>query len=222
MTQHDRILILDFGSQVTQLIARRLRETGVYCEVWPFNAAAPERIHAFAPKGIIFSGGPASVTEGESPRAPAEVFAMGLPILGICYGQQTMAAQLGGTVEGGHAAEFGRAVVTVTGECALTQGLWAKGAHETVWMSHGDRITVLPPGFRVVAESRARPSPSSPTTPATTTAPCSTPRWCTPRTARAAEELHPFRLRLHGRLDHGRLPRRGHRPHPRPGRHRGA
>nr|WP_314070478.1 glutamine-hydrolyzing GMP synthase [uncultured Roseococcus sp.] len=157
MAQHDRILILDFGSQVTQLIARRLRESGVYCEVWPFNAAAPERIRAFAPKGIIFSGGPASVTEGASPRAPQEVFEMGLPILGICYGQQTMAAQLGGTVEGGHAAEFGRAVVTVTGECTLTQGLWAKGATETVWMSHGDRITVLPPGFRVVAESEGAP-----------------------------------------------------------------
>jgi GMP synthase (glutamine-hydrolysing) len=157
MTQHDRILILDFGSQVTQLIARRLRETGVYCEVWPFNAAAPERIRAFAPKGIIFSGGPASVTEGASPRAPEEVFGMGLPILGICYGQQTLAAQLGGTVESGHTAEFGRAVVTVTGECALTQGLWAKGAHETVWMSHGDRITVLPAGFRVVAESEGAP-----------------------------------------------------------------
>ncbi|TCI00148.1 glutamine-hydrolyzing GMP synthase [Roseococcus sp. SYP-B2431] len=157
MTQHDRILILDFGSQVTQLIARRLRETGVYCEVWPYNAAAPERIRAFSPRGIIFSGGPASVTEGESPRAPAEVFDMGLPILGICYGQQTLAAQLGGTVEGGHAAEFGRAVVTVTGECALTQGLWAKGNKETVWMSHGDRITVLPAGFRVVAESEGAP-----------------------------------------------------------------
>jgi len=157
MTQHDRILIIDFGSQVTQLIARRLRETGVYCEVWPYNAAAPERIREFAPKGIIFSGGPASVTEGASPRAPEEVFQMGLPILGICYGQQTLAAQLGGTVEGGHAAEFGRAVVTVTGECALTQGLWAKGAQETVWMSHGDRITVLPPGFRVVAESEGAP-----------------------------------------------------------------
>jgi GMP synthase (glutamine-hydrolysing) len=157
MTQHDRILILDFGSQVTQLIARRLRETGVYCEVWPFNAAAPERIRAFAPKGIIFSGGPASVTEGASPRAPEEVFSMGLPILGICYGQQTLAAQLGGTVEGGHAAEFGRAVVDVTGECSLTQGIWAKGAKETVWMSHGDRITVLPPGFRVVAESEGAP-----------------------------------------------------------------
>jgi len=153
----DRILILDFGSQVTQLIARRLRESGVYCEIWPFNAVDAARIRAFAPKGIIFSGGPASVTEGASPRAPQEVFGMGLPILGICYGQQTLAAQLGGTVEGGHAREFGRAVVTVTGECALTQGLWAKGAHETVWMSHGDRITVLPPGFRVVAESEGAP-----------------------------------------------------------------
>ena len=157
MNQQDRILILDFGSQVTQLIARRLRESGVYCEVWPFNSAPEARIRAFGPKGIIFSGGPASVTEGQSPRAPEAVFDMGLPILGICYGQQTMAAQLGGVVEGGHAREFGRAVVTVTGECAITKGLWAKGALETVWMSHGDRITVLPPGFRVVAESEGAP-----------------------------------------------------------------
>ena len=154
---HDRILILDFGSQVTQLIARRLREAGVYCEVWPFNNAPEARIRAFAPRGIIFSGGPASVTEGESPRAPECVFQMGLPILGICYGQQTLAKQLGGTVEGGHAREFGRAVVEVTGECIITQGVWAKGAKETVWMSHGDRITVLPPGFRVVAQSEGAP-----------------------------------------------------------------
>src|SRR6185369_2580891 len=97
-TQHDRILILDFGSQVTQLIARRLREAGVYCEIWPFTAS-DDRIRAFAPKGFILSGGPASVTEGASPRAPAYVFASGLPVLGICYGQQTMAAQLGGMVE---------------------------------------------------------------------------------------------------------------------------
>jgi GMP synthase (glutamine-hydrolysing) len=153
---HDRILILDFGSQVTQLIARRLRESGVYCEVWPFTASA-QRIAAFAPKGIIFSGGPASVTEGASPRAPDAVFDMGLPILGICYGQQTLAAQLGGIVEGGHAREFGRAVIDVTAECAITQDVWAKGAREEVWMSHGDRITVLPPGFRVVAESEGAP-----------------------------------------------------------------
>jgi len=157
MAQHQPILILDFGSQVTQLIARRLRESGVYCEIWPFNAAPEARIRAFNPKGIILSGGPASVTEGESPRAPDAIFGMGLPILGICYGQQTLADQLGGTVEGGHAREFGRAVVDVTGECAITQGIWAKGARETVWMSHGDRITVLPPGFRVVAESEGAP-----------------------------------------------------------------
>jgi GMP synthase (glutamine-hydrolysing) len=154
---HDRILILDFGSQVTQLIARRLRESGVYCEIWPFNAAPEARIRGFAPRGFILSGGPASVTEGESPRAPAFVFASGLPVLGICYGQQTLAHQLGGTVEGGHAREFGRAVIEVTGDCALTQGLWAPGARETVWMSHGDRITRLPPGFRVVAASEGAP-----------------------------------------------------------------
>jgi GMP synthase (glutamine-hydrolysing) len=154
---HDRLLILDFGSQVTQLIARRLREAGVYCEIWPFNNAPEERIRAFAPRGIIFSGGPASVTEGASPRAPEAVFGMGLPILGICYGQQTLAQQLGGKVEGGHAAEFGRAFIDVTGECALTEGVWAKGAREQVWMSHGDRITELPPGFRVIASSEGAP-----------------------------------------------------------------
>ena len=102
-------------------------------------------------------GGPASVTEGESPRAPDCVFEMGLPVLGICYGQQTLAHQLGGKVEGGHAREFGRAFIDVTGDCALTQGLWAKGAREQVWMSHGDRITELPPGFRVVASSEGAP-----------------------------------------------------------------
>jgi GMP synthase (glutamine-hydrolysing) len=154
--QHDRILILDFGSQVTQLIARRLRESGVYCEVWP-HTANEARIRAFAPQGIILSGGPASVTEGESPRAPEAVFGMGLPVLGICYGQQALAHQLGGTVEGSDHREFGRAFVDVTGECALTQGLWAPGAREQVWMSHGDRITALPPGFRVVASSEGAP-----------------------------------------------------------------
>jgi GMP synthase (glutamine-hydrolysing) len=153
---HDRILILDFGSQVTQLIARRLRESGVYCEVWPYTADEA-RIRAFAPRGIILSGGPASVTEGASPRAPQAIFGMGLPILGICYGQQTMAHQLGGVVEGGHAREFGRAFIEVTGDCAITQGVWAPGAREQVWMSHGDRITELPPGFRVVAASGGAP-----------------------------------------------------------------
>ncbi|MCS6931469.1 MAG: glutamine-hydrolyzing GMP synthase [Acetobacteraceae bacterium] len=155
--QHDRILILDFGSQVTQLIARRLRESGVYCEIWPFSHAPEERIRAFAPKGIILSGGPASVTEGESPRAPEAVFRMGLPVLGICYGQQTMAAQLGGEVQRSDHREFGRAFVEVREDSALFQGVWAKGAREQVWMSHGDRVTKLPPGFRVVAVSEGAP-----------------------------------------------------------------
>ncbi len=122
---HDRILILDFGSQVTQLIERRLRAAGVYCEIWPYTAAAEERIRAFAPRGVVLSGGPASVTEGESPRAPDAVFRMGLPVLGICYGQQAMAAQLGGEVEPSDHREFGRAFVEVTSPCALTQGVWA-------------------------------------------------------------------------------------------------
>jgi GMP synthase (glutamine-hydrolysing) len=156
MTQHDRILVLDFGSQVTQLIARRLREAGVYCEIWPFSAA-PDRIAAFAPKGIILSGGPASVPEAGSPRAPAAVFEMGLPILGICYGQQTMAQQLGGLVEGSDHREFGRAFVDVVAESGLTRGVWAPGAREQVWMSHGDRVTRLPPGFAAVATSEGAP-----------------------------------------------------------------
>ncbi|WP_137123607.1 glutamine-hydrolyzing GMP synthase [Roseomonas sp. HF4] len=155
--RHDHVLILDFGSQVTQLIARRLRETGVYCEIWPFNAAPEARIRAFAPRGIILSGGPASVTEGESPRAPEAVFRLGVPVLGICYGQQAMAAQLGGAVEPHDHREFGRAFVDVVADSALTKGVWAPGAREQVWMSHGDRVTRLPEGFRPVAVSDGAP-----------------------------------------------------------------
>ncbi|MFN9094422.1 MAG: glutamine-hydrolyzing GMP synthase [Alphaproteobacteria bacterium] len=155
--RHDHVLILDFGSQVTQLIARRVRESGVYCEVWPFHYAPEERIRAFAPRGIILSGGPASVTEGESPRVPDAVFALGVPVLGICYGQQTLAAHLGGVVEPSELREFGRAFVDVTGECAISRGVWSYGAREQVWMSHGDRITALPPGFRSVASSEGAP-----------------------------------------------------------------
>ena len=154
--RHQRLLILDFGSQVTQLIARRLREDGVYCEVWPYTADEA-RIRAFDPQGIILSGGPASVTHGESPRPSSAVFTMGLPIMGICYGQQTLAAQLGGKVETGDHREFGRAFVDVTGEGAITQGVWAPGARDQFWMSHADRITELPPGFRVVASSEGAP-----------------------------------------------------------------
>jgi len=152
----DRILILDFGSQVTQLIARRVREHGVYCEIWPFNSD-PQRIAAFAPKGIIFSGGPASVTVQETPRAPQVAFDLKVPILGICYGQQAMCAQLGGEVQGSDHREFGRAFLEVTGDCVLFDGLWKPGDREQVWMSHGDRVVRLPPGFRVVGVSDGAP-----------------------------------------------------------------
>jgi GMP synthase (glutamine-hydrolysing) len=151
-----RILILDFGSQVTQLIARRLRESGVFCEIWPFDAD-PARAAAWRPRGIILSGGPASVTDPAAPRTPPWVWRAGVPVLGICYGQQLMCAELGGAVQGSDHREFGRAVVEVTDDCALFHGVWPKGARETVWMSHGDRVTSLPPGFRVVGVSDGAP-----------------------------------------------------------------
>src|SRR3984957_11100639 len=146
----ERVLILDFGSQFTQLIARRLRESGVYCEIWPFNAD-PERIRAFNARAYILSGGTASVHEGAYPRAPQMMFEQGVPVLGICYGQMVMCAQLGGETQGSDHREFGRAIVDVTDDCALFDGVWSKGAREQVWMSHGDRVTRLPQGFRVVA-----------------------------------------------------------------------
>jgi GMP synthase (glutamine-hydrolysing) len=152
----DRVLILDFGSQVTQLIARRLRESGVYCEIWPYSAD-PARLRAFDPAGIILSGGPASTIDGGSPRAPDEVFEAGVPVLGICYGFQTMCAQLGGETQKSDHREFGRAFVDVIEPCALFRGVWSPGAREQVWMSHGDRVTALPPGFRAVAVSEGAP-----------------------------------------------------------------
>ena len=152
----DRVLILDFGSQVTQLIARRVRESGVYCEIVPFNVA-PERIRAFGPKAIVLSGGPASVTAMETPRAPETVFELGVPVLGICYGQQTLCAQLGGAVATSEHHEFGRATLDVTDDCALTQGVWRKGERHQVWMSHGDRVIRLPDGFRAVGISAGAP-----------------------------------------------------------------
>jgi GMP synthase (glutamine-hydrolysing) len=152
----DRILILDFGSQVTQLIARRLRESGVYCEIHPFTLAE-DRIRAFRPRGIILSGSPCSVTQEDAPRAPDAVFELGVPVLGICYGQQTMCAQLGGRVEGSDHREFGRAFIEVKEPCALFEGMWEPGRREQVWMSHGDRVTALPDGFRVVAVSDGAP-----------------------------------------------------------------
>ncbi|WP_368343702.1 glutamine-hydrolyzing GMP synthase [Pelagovum sp. HNIBRBA483] len=159
MTQHDRLLIIDFGSQVTQLIARRLRELNVYCEIHPFQNVSAESIRAMAPKAVILSGGPASVTEENSPRAPQELFEMGLPVFGICYGQQVMMTQLGGLVESGHHAEFGRAYVSPAeghrGD-GIFSGLFTSGREE-VWMSHGDRVTTLAPGFKVIGTSPNAP-----------------------------------------------------------------
>ncbi|HSV29857.1 MAG TPA: glutamine-hydrolyzing GMP synthase [Candidatus Omnitrophota bacterium] len=153
----DRVLIIDFGSQVTQLIARRVRESGVYCEIHPFNRVTADSLKAYGPKAIILSGGPASVADIGTPRAPDAVFTMGVPVLGICYGQQTMCDQLGGKVEPGDHREFGRAYVDVKDDCALFHGVWDKGGREQVWMSHGDRVTALPPGFRVVGTSEGAP-----------------------------------------------------------------
>ncbi len=159
MTVHpaDSILIVDFGSQVTQLIARRVREAGVYSEIAPFNAAAAA-FDRLKPRGIILSGGPASVTADSSPRAPQHFFDAGVPILGICYGQQTMCQQLGGSVVvSGEGGEFGRAFVEVTSGSQLFAGLWAPGERHQVWMSHGDKVDALPPGFAPVAVSDGAP-----------------------------------------------------------------
>jgi GMP synthase (glutamine-hydrolysing) len=153
---HDKILIVDFGSQVTQLIARRVREEKVYCEIVPFQKA-DEAFKAMRPKGVILSGGPASVLDQDAPLAPPAIYEAGVPVLGICYGEQAMAQQLGGTVEAGHHREFGRAEVLVTENSALFEGTWRKGESYPVWMSHGDRVTRLPPGFRVVGTSPNAP-----------------------------------------------------------------
>src|SRR6478609_9569358 len=156
MTPSDTILIVDFGSQVTQLIARRVREAGVYSEIVPFSAAE-EAFRRMKPKGIIFSGGPASVTEHESPRAPQALFDSGLPLLAICYGQQTMHQQLGGQVVTSDQKEFGRAFIEIVSPSALFDGLWQIGETHQVWMSHGDRVDSLAPGFEVVAKSEGAP-----------------------------------------------------------------
>ena len=181
----DKILILDFGAQYTQLIARRIREIGVYCEIWAWDHD-PAEIAKFAPKGIILSGGPESTTEIDAPRAPQTAFDSGVPLLGICYGMQTMAAQLGGRTEGGHTREFGHAKLSITaqselwkglravasapafgeGESWMGQGIAAPVAAQTpallpqsldVWMSHGDRVTAVPPGFTVTATTHDLP-----------------------------------------------------------------
>src|SRR5256885_10902965 len=153
---HDKILIVDFGSQVTQLIARRVREEGVYSEIVPFQKAE-QAFREMKPKAVILSGGPESVHEAGSPRAPQLIFDSGVPVLGICYGQMTMAAQLGGEVEGGHHREFGRADVEVKASSNLFESTWVLGEKHPVWMSHGDRITKMPPGFTVAGVSPNAP-----------------------------------------------------------------
>jgi GMP synthase (glutamine-hydrolysing) len=152
----ERILILDFGSQVTQLIARRVREAGAYCEIHPF-AVGLDKIRAFGAKGIILSGGPASVHEGASPTIDPSIFGLGVPVLGICYGEQLICNLLGGKVEAGDTREFGRAQVEVVEDNALFQGVWSKGQSHTVWMSHGDKVTALPHGFVVTAKTSSAP-----------------------------------------------------------------
>ncbi|HVV63666.1 MAG TPA: glutamine-hydrolyzing GMP synthase [Pseudolabrys sp.] len=153
---HDKILIVDFGSQVTQLIARRVREEKVYCEIVPFQKAE-KAFRAMKPKGVILSGGPASVLDKDAPLAPPAIYESGVPVFGICYGEQAMAQQLGGTVEGGHHREFGRAEVEVTDDSPIFEGVWRKGEKYPVWMSHGDRVTKLPKGFRVLGKAPNSP-----------------------------------------------------------------
>ncbi|KQR83145.1 glutamine-hydrolyzing GMP synthase [Sphingomonas sp. Leaf343] len=156
MEHPDTILIVDFGSQVTQLIARRVREAGVYSEIAPFQTAeaAYDRLK---PKGVILSGGPASVVDADSPRIPQPILDAGVPLLGICYGQQALNAQLGGRVEKGNSGEFGEAFVSVDEGCGLFDGLWTAGERHQVWMSHGDHVAALAPGFRPVASSKGAP-----------------------------------------------------------------
>jgi GMP synthase (glutamine-hydrolysing) len=157
MTEHaESILIVDFGSQVTQLIARRIREAGVYCEVHPYNLAAAA-LPTLRPRGIVLSGSPASVLDENAPEVDPELLAAGVPILGICYGQQALCMALGGRVEAGHHREFGRAEVRVDKPSALYDGVWNLGASHPVWMSHGDRVTAIPPGFEVVGTSPNAP-----------------------------------------------------------------
>jgi GMP synthase (glutamine-hydrolysing) len=155
--QHQRVLIVDYGSQVTQLIARRVRESGVYCEVHPYDKIGGAFLQAFAPAAVILSGGPASVHEAQSPQADPAVFTLGVPVLGICYGEMAICQALGGAVEGGQDREFGRADMVIQRESPLLAGLGEVGAREPVWMSHGDKIVAIPDGFGVVATSEGSP-----------------------------------------------------------------
>ena len=155
--RHERALVVDFGSQVTQLIARRLRESGVYCEIHAFSLVDADFLAAYAPKAIILSGGPASVTAADAPLADPAIFTAGVPVLGICYGQQVMMHQLGGRVESGTSREFGRAYIEKAADDPILSGLFGGGAREQVWMSHGDHVARMAPGFGVIATSPGAP-----------------------------------------------------------------
>ncbi|MEL7184637.1 MAG: glutamine-hydrolyzing GMP synthase, partial [Pseudomonadota bacterium] len=161
--EHEKLLIIDFGSQVTQLIARRLRELNVYCEIHPFQNVTADFLADFAPKAVILSGGPASVVNPDAPRPPADVFGLGVPVLGICYGQQVMTQMLGGQVEGGKisggggTAEFGRAHISSEARLELLEGWFQGDEKEQVWMSHGDHVARIAPGFNVYATSPHAP-----------------------------------------------------------------
>jgi GMP synthase (glutamine-hydrolysing) len=155
--RHQRVLIVDFGSQVTQLIARRVRESGVYSEIHPFDKVDAAFLEAFKPGAIILSGGPASAGEAESPKPDPKLFDAGVPLLGICYGEMAMCQALGGAVEPGHVREFGRADIHIERQSPLLKNLGDIGAAEPVWMSHGDVITAIPPGFEVIATSNGSP-----------------------------------------------------------------
>jgi len=158
MTQHQRLLIVDFGSQVTQLIARRLRELNVYCEIHPFQTVTDDFLDDFAPRAVILSGGPASVPDAGSPRPPESIFTRGIPVLGICYGQQVMMQMLGGRVERTPgSAEFGRGWVTATDTSLDLLAGWFLEGREQVWMSHGDHVAALAPGFAVYGTSPGAP-----------------------------------------------------------------
>lgn len=156
-TYMQKVLIIDFGSQVTQLIARRVRELGVYSEIHPYHVISLEFIDKFSPKAIILSGGPASVEESKSPEVPKEVFHKSIPILGICYGQQLMCKLLGGRVQAGDKREFGQAFLSIKEDCLLFDGIWEVGSEHEVWMSHGDHVHTLPKGFKAVAVSEGAP-----------------------------------------------------------------
>jgi GMP synthase (glutamine-hydrolysing) len=214
---HDKILIVDFGSQVTQLIARRVREEGVYSEIVPFQKA-DAAFRDMQPKAVILSGGPESVHEAGSPRAPQAIFDSGVPVLGICYGQMTMAAQLGGDVEGGHHREFGRADVEVKAASQLFDTTWNLGERHPVWMSHGDRITKMPPGFEVAGTSANAPFAIIQDEKRRYYGLMFHPEVVHPRRRQAAAQFRPQGRGPHRRLDHARVPRGGDREDPRGGR----